>query len=100
MNKIVPHHNWMSMGRWRTGDDDAASIPLRYQKVGLLGYGHINKKIHLFLSGFDVEFSILRKNWFKQKEALPTLVNKYYPSQFYDFLKEIDILIIAVPLTS
>lgn len=100
MNKIIPHHNWMILGRWRTGDEDATSIPLRYRKVGLLGYGHINKKIHLFLAGFDVEFSILRRNWSKQKQVLPTPVKKYNPSQLHDFLKEIDILIIAIPVTS
>ena len=27
MNKIIPHHEWMKDGRWRTGDEDAISIP-------------------------------------------------------------------------
>jgi len=100
MNKTVPHHNWMKKGRWRTGDDDAVSIPLRFREVGLLGYGAINQKIHRFLSGFDVKFHILRNNWNKQKDDLPTIVKKYEYSQLYEFLKEIDILIIAVPVTS
>jgi len=65
MNKTVPHHNWMKKGRWRTGDDDASSIPLRFREVGLLGYGAINQKVHRFLSGFDVKFHILRNNWNK-----------------------------------
>jgi phosphoglycerate dehydrogenase-like enzyme len=100
MNKIIPHHEWMRQGRWRTGDDDGASIPLRYKNIGLLGYGAINQKVHRFLSGFDVEFSILRKNWEKQNTPLPTKAKRYEFSQLHDFLKNIDILIIAVPVTS
>ncbi|MBA7680601.1 Formate dehydrogenase [subsurface metagenome] len=100
MNKTVPHHNWMKKGRWRTGDDDASSIPLRFREVGLLGYGAINQKVHRFLSGFDVKFHILRNNWNKQKDDLPTLAKRYKNNQLYEFLKEIDILIIAVPVTS
>ncbi len=100
MNKIVPHHEWMRQGKWRTGDKDAPSIPFRHREVGLFGYGAINQKVHRFLSGFDVEFSILRKHWEKQKNPLPTQVKKYEFSQLNQFLKNIDILIIAVPLTS
>jgi len=100
MNKTIPHHNWMKKGRWRTGDDDAMSIPLRFREIGLLGYGAINQKVHRFLSGFDVKFHILRNNWNKQKDVLPTQAKKYKYNQLYEFLKEIDILIIAVPVTS
>ncbi|MFX1388870.1 MAG: NAD(P)-dependent oxidoreductase [Promethearchaeota archaeon] len=100
MNKIIPHHLWMQQGRWRTGDDNDASIPLRFRNVGLLGYGAINQKVHRFLSGFDVEFSILRNHWEKQKLPLPTPAKKYELSQLNQFLKNIDILIIAVPVTS
>jgi phosphoglycerate dehydrogenase-like enzyme len=99
-NKIIPHHTWMQQGKWRTGDEDAVSIPLRFKNVGLLGYGAINQKVHRFLSGFDVEFSILRKHWEKLIIPLPTEITKYEFSQINDFLKEIDILIIAVPVTS
>ncbi|GAH60503.1 unnamed protein product [marine sediment metagenome] len=76
MNKTIPHHNWMKQGKWRTGDKDVASIPLRFREVGLLGYGAINKKVHQFLAGFDVKFHILRKNWNKQDELLPTEAKK------------------------
>jgi len=100
MNKIIPHHEWMREGKWRTGDDDAVSIPLRYKKVGLLGYGAINQKVHRFLSGFDIEFCILRKDWTKQKDSFSTKVKRYEFSQLHQFLKNIDILIIAVPVTS
>ena len=100
MNKTIAHHEWMKRGKWRTGDEDAISIPLRHRKVGLFGYGAINQKVHRFLSGFDIEFSILRKHWEKQEDYLPTTIKKYQFSQLNEFLKYIDILLIAVPLTS
>jgi phosphoglycerate dehydrogenase-like enzyme len=100
MNKIIPHHIWMREGRWRTGDDDAVSIPMRFRNIGLLGYGAINKKVHRFLSGFDVKFHILRNNWDKQKNDMPTPVEKYDFTQLNDFLKEIDTLFVAIPVTS
>jgi len=99
-NKTIPHHIWMKEGKWRTGDQDAASIPLRFREVGLLGYGAINKKIHQFLAGFDVKFHILRKNWNKQDEKLPTEAEKYSFAELDAFLKNIDVLMIAVPHTS
>ncbi|MFX0063407.1 MAG: NAD(P)-dependent oxidoreductase [Candidatus Hermodarchaeota archaeon] len=100
MNKVVCHHNWMKAGQWRKGDAEARSIPLRFRKIGLLGYGHINQKVHQFLSGFNVEFSILRRNWKKQTSNLPTPAKKYVPAEMHSFLTEIDILIVAVPETS
>ena len=99
-NKTIPHHMGMKEGRWRTGDDDLMSIPLRSREIGLLGYGAINQKVHRFLSGFDVKFHILRNDWNKLKDDLLTSVKKYNFNQLHDFLKEIDILIIAVPVTS
>ncbi|MHA1260395.1 MAG: NAD(P)-dependent oxidoreductase [Candidatus Heimdallarchaeaceae archaeon] len=99
-NKILLHHNWMKNGRWRTNDRDAVSIPLRNRTIGLLGYGAVNQKVHKFLSGFEVDFAILRKNWEKQKIPLPTTATKYSLDGLHRFLKDIDILIIALPLTS
>ena len=52
MNQIIPHHTWMVEGKSRTGDKDAKSTPLRDRRVGLLGYGAVNSKVHQFLSGF------------------------------------------------
>ncbi len=99
-NKTIPHHIWMKEGKWRTGDRDASSIPLRFREVGLLGYGAINKKVHQFLAGFDIKFHILRKNWNKQKDKLPTEAKKYGITEIDNFLKEVDVLIIAIPHTS
>ncbi|MHA1912745.1 MAG: NAD(P)-dependent oxidoreductase [Promethearchaeota archaeon] len=100
MSKTIPHHLWMKEGKWRTGDEDAISIPLRFKKVGLFGYGAINKKIHNFLKGFDIEFSVLRKHWEKQESLIPTKIDQFEFTQLHDFLKDIDILFIATPLTS
>ncbi len=97
MNKVVSHHNWMKEGKWRLGDEAAVSIPLRNRKIGLLGYGAINKKIHKFLSGFDVEFHILKRSWDESDKKNSN--KKYLPSQLEDFLKQIDTLIIALPDT-
>ncbi|MFW9851309.1 MAG: NAD(P)-dependent oxidoreductase [Candidatus Thorarchaeota archaeon] len=98
-NKVITHHNWMVQGLWRRGDTYATSIPIRDRKIGLLGYGAVNQKVHKLLSGFDVEFSILRREWSKKEESLPTPVNKYTINELHLFLKEVDILIVAIPLT-
>ena len=99
MNKVIPHHNWMVEGHWRRGDDHAASIPLKHRKIGLLGYGAVNSKVHEFLSGFSNEFHILKRTW-NGEERLPTQARKYIKDQLYEFLEVIDILIVAVPQTS
>jgi phosphoglycerate dehydrogenase-like enzyme len=99
LNKIIPHHLWMKKGKWRRGDKEAASIPLRDKKIGLLGYGAINSKVHKFLSGFDVQFSILKKT----EKSIPyafTDITIFPKGQFKEFLKSIDILIVAVPETT
>lgn len=100
LNRIIPHHNWMQNGYWRKRDEDAKSIPLRYRKIGLLGYGAINKQVHKFLQGFNVDFSILRRHWPEKKEILSTPAKKYLPHQLEEFLEGVDILIIAVPETT
>jgi phosphoglycerate dehydrogenase-like enzyme len=98
-NKIVPHHNWMVEGLWRRGDNYGKSKPLRDRNIGLLGYGAVNRKIHRFLSGFQVNFHVCKKNWEEQLDGLPTPIKKYSPEQLDDFLQEIDTLIVAVPQT-
>jgi phosphoglycerate dehydrogenase-like enzyme len=100
MNKIIPHHNWMSSGRWRTGDREGPSSPLRNRTIGLLGYGAVNTKVHRFLSGFDVDFAILRLDWDKQLEPLPTPAKRFWKDDLHAFLECVDILIIAVPHTT
>lgn len=99
MNRIVLHHNRMKEGIWRTSDDHdifSSSIQLKNKKIGLLGYGAINKYVHQFLSGFENEFHVLKKN----PEFGKDNIYKYDVRNLNKFLKAIDILIIAVPHTS
>ncbi|MDA3838200.1 MAG: NAD(P)-dependent oxidoreductase [Candidatus Delongbacteria bacterium] len=98
MNKVNFHHNAMVDGKWRLGDSEAASIPLRDRKIGFLGYGHVNSLVHKFLSGFDVEFSVLKRTENRRYEY-PTSTTEYKSENMDIFLKNIDILIIAIPLT-
>jgi len=100
MNKIIPHHNWMKEGKWRTSDEQGKSNSLWNKKVGLIGYGAINQKVHQLLNGFQCKFSILRKSWSNSKEIRFSPVDKYEPNQILDFMKNIDICIVAVPHTT
>ncbi|MBN2789704.1 MAG: hypothetical protein JXR69_05915 [Candidatus Delongbacteria bacterium] len=96
MNKVNFHHNAMVDGKWRLGDSEAASIPLRDRNVGFLGYGHVNHNVHKFLSGFDIQFSVLKRTEEKRYEY-PSEITEY--RDLNKFLTDIDILITAVPLT-
>ena len=98
-NKVIPHHNWMTEGLWRRGDSHAKSLPMRDRKIGLLGYGAVNQKVHKFFSGFDVDFLILKRTW-KGDEEFPTPIKQFLPEDIDVFLKETDILIVAVPQTA
>lgn len=99
-NKVIPHHLWMKEGKWRTGDKEAKSIPLRYRKVGLLGYGAVNQKVHRFLMGFDVKFAVLKRTWEKNIPfQIPTPIKKFTPDTLKLFMEYIDTIIIAIPLT-
>lgn len=86
-NKVIPHHLWLKEGKWRLGDKQAKSIPLKYRKIGLLGYGHVNKHIHKMLQGFTNDIQFIKND---QKDI----------NELNKFLKQIDILICAVPFTS
>lgn len=86
-NKIIPHHLWMKEGKWRMGDAEAKSIPLKYRKIGFLGYGHVNRQIYEMIKGFTENFQFLRNNYSGTREL-------------HEFLRQIDILICAVPFTT
>ena len=89
-NQIIPHHKWMLEGKWRLGDKEAISVSLKNRKVGLLGYGNVNKHIHKFLIPYGCEIYILKRQ--------PTR-NQYGPNDLDKFLKKIDVLINTLPLT-
>ncbi|HMS64314.1 MAG TPA: NAD(P)-dependent oxidoreductase [Ignavibacteria bacterium] len=104
MNRVIPHHNLMKDGIWNVSDNEdlySSSVQLRNRKIGLLGYGAINKNVHKFLSGFENKFFILRQRWGdKIEEKFSDDFKKYNLAQLNQFLKDIDILIIAIPHTS
>lgn len=103
MNRIVSHHNQMVNGVWRMSDDKdvmSSSVQLRNKKIGLLGYGAININVHRFLSGFENQFNVLKYSWGKDKIKFPTEIKKFTSKNLKTFLKESDILIIAVPHTA
>lgn len=100
-NRIIHHHRRMAEGKWRPYYDDSyPSIPLRGRKVGLLGYGPINANVHRLLSGFDLTFHVLKRDWKIRREDPPTPIEKYSLQDLHRFLEIIDLLIIALPLTS
>lgn len=95
-NRLMLHHNFMKAGVWRMGEKEGASLPLKYRKTGLLGYGPINRFVHRFLEGFDTEIHILKNTLTEEQKAHPHF---YTQNQLHDFLDAVDNLIIAVPLT-
>ena len=99
-NKIIDHHTWMKNGRWRTGDGETPSIPLRGTHIGLLGYGAVNSTVHGLLSGFDLCFSICRRRGANTECPGGNLAGIYSPEHLNAFLDQIEVLIVAVPLTN
>ena len=96
-NRLGIHERKMRNGEWRSSDADGMSIPLLNRNVGLLGYGHINQHVHSFLQGFQVDFFLMRNSWEGKKEPAVRYEQKYEQGQLNEFLKAIDILILAVP---
>ena len=94
-NCLVLHHELMKSGVWRSGDKEGASLPLRHRKIGLLGYGAINQKVHQLLQAFDSDFFILKNN-----VPANTPTNWFAASDLAAFLQKIDTLLIAVPHTN
>ena len=97
MNRVVFHHDALASGNWRTREPK--SIPLRDRVVGLFGYGHVNRKVHLFLSGFDVAFAVLRRTWEGKTDPMPTPAARFEPRDLGLFLERVDTLIVCLPET-
>jgi phosphoglycerate dehydrogenase-like enzyme len=98
-NRVVPHHGWMAEGRFRTGDREGPSLPLRRRTVGLLGYGAVNAQVHRFLSGFDLDFAALRRRWPEEGTAPPAPLARHGPEGLGAFLEASDVLVAALPDT-
>jgi len=98
-NQVLPHHQFMKDGKWRTGDKEAKSLPLCYCKIGLLGYGAINRCVHTMLKGFDSDFYILKRQWTEEEKTLHLDAELFDTTQLDSFLEKIDTLLIALPRT-
>ena len=96
MNRVVPHHNWMTEGKWRLGDQESKSMILSGRSVGFLGYGHVAKNVTKMLTGFDLKFHALKRN-FETREI--DGVRFYKDSEIESFFQNIDILIETLPST-
>ena len=95
MNQLFTHD-----GRMRNQEKSQRkpeSIPIREKIVGLLGYGPINQFVQDFLEGFDVKFAVLKRSW--NEEAATSDFKQYTTNQLIEFLQDIDVLVVALPLT-
>ncbi|MEP0815134.1 MAG: hypothetical protein HRF49_10800 [bacterium] len=111
-NRIIPFHNEMAAGVWNRHGDSPASVPMRGIKIGLLGYGAVNRKVHKFLSGFDVEFIVCTRRGSGAERARhhsytafddappPAPARWFAADKLHEFLDAVDILVCALPSTS
>lgn len=98
-NQVVPHDRWLRQGRWRTGDAEVKSVPLRGRTLGLLGYGRVNRQVHLLLCGFELAFAVLRRDWSGRADPMPTPAARFGPDEIELFLSRVNTLVIALPET-
>ena len=103
-NRLFEHHRFMKAGKWRTGDKEAISFPLCQRKIGLLGYGMVNRYVYQLLLGFEPKICILKRKWNKTEKFVVKMdrdsIQFFEIEDLHEFLTEIDTLIIAVPNTS
>lgn len=95
LNKIIPHHQWTKEGKWRTSDKDACSDLIRNKTIGLLGYGHIAKKVQAMLTPFECQFI-----GYKRHQDPKATIDIYQPDQLSQFLERTDVLIHLLPQTT
>ena len=89
----------MKQGNWRTGDDEAKSIPLQHKTIGLLGYGAINQRVHKLLQGFDVSFAICKRSKEIKNEIQYDYTKLFTTKDLHEFLRLVDVLVVAIPET-
>lgn len=94
-NRVIHHHQWLSKGKRRLGDESAKSILLKNKVVGFLGYGHVAKYLHKFLSGFELDFIVLKRSQAKIKGLSYT----FTVNELDTFFKKSDIVVSTLPQT-
>ena len=96
-NKVIPYHQHMQEGPRRPIGQH--TLYFNGITIGLLGYGAINKRVHRFLSGFDVRFAACRYDWDNDPGPFATELAKYTPDSLSDFFRDSDVVICALPTT-
>ncbi|MCB1217843.1 hypothetical protein KDL44_10635 [bacterium] len=99
LSGTVQHHNAMREGRWRLGDEFHANTPISHRTIGLLGYGHVNRNVHRMLSGFGCRVITCNRSGSLPTDSPAPLDGLYSIEQLEDFLRAVDVLVIAVPFT-
>ncbi len=101
LNRTHLHHQWMRSGHWRTGEAEAASVPLRNCVVGVLGYGHVGRKVARFLTGFDIQLTAYRNRPAPEDDHVPevTVLYAQHGCSLSGFARDCDILVVTLPLT-
>ena len=97
-NKVTSFH--LKMKELREPEGERNTRYFKNLKVGFLGYGAINTKVHRFLSGFDISFVAYRRDWSKVKESTITTIDQYSEGQLQDFFKESDVVVNSLPATT
>lgn len=94
----IPHFDArMRAGLWRAFDDDPASVLLTNIPVGVLGTGTVGKEILKRLRGFGCRLSACSRNGRPLTDDPDIPV--FAVEKLHDFLRDIRILLIAVPST-
>ena len=102
--KISFHDKLMRSGNWNRPKPDKSNEFSPFSKrvsgmhVGIIGYGHIGKKIHQYLSGMECQFHILDISVNEKKGEEETL---FYPmTHLKELLGVVDFVFLCVPLTT
>ncbi|MCC7478884.1 hypothetical protein IT575_10545 [bacterium] len=104
-NQLARHDSAMRRGEWRLWKDDWPSTPLRGRTLGLLGYGHLGQHIHRFLSGFELDFIALKREWRVETAdagdtaGLRPLSRRYDSAELLQFCSASDIIVCTLPAT-
>lgn len=101
--KISYHDAEFRKGNWNRPRADKANIVspfskrVSFQSVGILGYGHVGRLIHKYLSGFDCQFHIIDDSFNENRKENDCY---YYKRDYLSKLNTLDFLFICVPLTN
>ena len=97
-NTVIQHHHFMQEGLWRNNMGTRENIPLRHNRIGILGLGHVGSQIAQFLSGFDVELIACKRS--NLDDDYPNITKVFGQDDLAGFFSYCDIVIVTLPLTA